>query len=63
MMSYISQDDYCIGCRFHPVVNTVPRPDDFRRVYFKIDDVIYFEWSNEFAKLADQEILWRRLKT
>jgi len=62
MLNYISQKEYCVGCRFRPAPNTIPRPDDFKRVYFKINDVTYFEWSDEFAKLAEADRMWRKLQ-
>ena len=63
MIEYITQKEYCVGCRMRQLRDYIdPRPEDFDWIYFKINDVVYFEWSSEFAQAADRELIWQRLK-
>lgn len=61
MINYISIQDYCVGCRIHrrtgPDMN--PRPGDFSYVYFKIGEVVYFEWNKAFEQALLVEKLTR----
>ena len=61
MIEYKSKKDHYIG-NWVVVMHTTPRPEDFKRVYFKINDVVYFEWSDEFAVAANQALMWKKLK-
>ncbi len=39
-----------------------PQPTCFRKMYFKIDGIVYKSHSEEFVKAYEQEKIWRALK-
>ena len=59
MIIYIAKSDYCVGCRGRAAKHMEPRANDFEYVYFKVNDVWYFEWNKEFEQALLVEKLTR----
>lgn len=63
MILYIRKKEYAIGCRMHPIpAGFRPRLNSFELLYFRINGVVYSEWSDEFALLVKQDLMWEKLK-